>query len=152
MTNIPFLIDPNPTMEKSDMTDPSAFTSADQTELNHTHFANSDESILSGTWECAPCLEDIPAYPVHELMTVVSGKITLTHPDGTEGASEGRRQLLYLERRARCVGNHRNPAQDLYDRDLRASVALMSNVSFAEQTCNSPPAHPCLGSTLRVRG
>ncbi len=84
MTNIPFLIDPNPTMEASDMTDVSAFTSEDHTELNHTHFSTDDESILSGTWECAPCLEDIPAYPVHELMTIVSGKITLTHPDGTK--------------------------------------------------------------------
>ncbi len=84
MTNIPFLIDPAPAMEKSAMTGKEAFTSSDTTELNHTHFATEDESILSGTWECAPCLEDIPAYPVHELMTIVSGKITLTHKDGTK--------------------------------------------------------------------
>ncbi len=84
MTNIPFLIDPNPTMEKSDMAAAEVLTTDDHTELNHTHFATEDESILTGTWECAPCLEDIPAYPVHELMTVVSGKITLTHPDGTK--------------------------------------------------------------------
>lgn len=84
MTNIPFLIDPNPEMEPSDMTGKEAFTGDDQTELNHTHFANDNESILTGTWECAPCLEDIPAYPVHELMTIVSGKITLTHADGTK--------------------------------------------------------------------
>ncbi|QGX99262.1 DUF861 domain-containing protein [Roseovarius faecimaris] len=84
MTNIPFLIDPDPAMEPSDMTAKEAFTGADTTELNHTHFATQDESILTGTWECAPCIEDIPAYPVHELMTIVSGKITLTHPDGTK--------------------------------------------------------------------
>lgn len=84
MTNVPFLMDPNPAMEPSDMTDPGAFTSDDKTELNHTHFNTDDESILTGTWECAPCLEDIPAYPVHEMMTIVSGKITLTHPDGTK--------------------------------------------------------------------
>jgi len=83
MTNIPFLVNPHPQMDVSDMTSPEVFTSADQTELNHTHFSTDDESILSGTWECAPCREDIPAYPVHELMTIVSGKITLTHPDGT---------------------------------------------------------------------
>lgn len=83
MTNIPFLIDPDPSMEPSDMTPKEAFSSDDTSELNHTHFATSDESILTGTWECAPCREDIPAYPVHELMTIVSGKITLTHADGT---------------------------------------------------------------------
>ncbi|MFK7938615.1 MAG: cupin domain-containing protein [Roseovarius sp.] len=84
MSNIPFLMNPDPKMAPSDMTDASAFTSADQTELNHTHFNTDDESILTGTWECAPCIEDIPAYPVHEMMTIVSGKITLTHPDGTK--------------------------------------------------------------------
>lgn len=84
MTNIPFLIDRDPAMQPSEMTSKEAFTGTDTTELNHTHFANEDESILTGTWECAPCLEDIPAYPVHELMTIVSGKITLTHPDGSK--------------------------------------------------------------------
>lgn len=84
MTNIPFLIDPDPEMETSEMTAKACFTGNDKTELIHTHFANEDESILTGTWECAPCVEDIPAYPVHELMTIVSGRITLTHPDGAK--------------------------------------------------------------------
>ena len=84
MSNIPFLLEPDPTagMESSAMTETEAFTSADTTELNHTHFATSDESILTGTWECAPCREDIDAYPVHEMMTVVSGHLRLTHKDG----------------------------------------------------------------------
>lgn len=84
MTNIPFRIDPHPAgIGPSDMTAPEAFTTDDKTELNHTHFATPDEKLLTGTWECAPCREDIPAYPVHELMTIVSGAITLTHADGT---------------------------------------------------------------------
>lgn len=84
MTNVPFLMDPNASMEPSDMTDVSAFTSDDHTEMNHSHFNTDDESILTGTWECAPCVENIPAYAVHEMMTIVSGKITLTHADGTK--------------------------------------------------------------------
>ena len=85
MTNIPFLISPDPAdgMEASNMTEKSAFTTADTTELNHTHFATDDESLLTGTWECAPCREEIDAYPVHEMMYVVSGRLRLTHKDGT---------------------------------------------------------------------
>lgn len=82
MSNIPFRIDPDPKMEKSDMTAEELFTTDDRTELNHTHFATEDQKILTGTWECAPCREDIPAYPVHEMMTIVSGAIRLTHADG----------------------------------------------------------------------
>ncbi|WP_082643582.1 cupin domain-containing protein [Ruegeria denitrificans] len=38
--------------------------------------------MLSGVWECLICREEIDAYPVHEMMTVISGSVTLTHPDG----------------------------------------------------------------------
>jgi uncharacterized cupin superfamily protein len=85
MTNIPFLIDPQPAeMPASPGTDASAFTTDDHTELNHCHHKSSDGKVYSGVWECAPTYEDIPAYPVAELMTIVSGKITLTHKDGTK--------------------------------------------------------------------
>jgi len=69
-------------LQPSDMTDPAAFTTADQTELNDTFFATADESILTGVWECAPSREEIDSYPVHEMMTVISGSVTLTDPDG----------------------------------------------------------------------
>ncbi len=74
--------DPETGMQPSDMTPPEAFTGADKTELNHTSFATPDESILSGVWECAPCKEEIEAYPVHEMMTVLSGSVTLTDAEG----------------------------------------------------------------------
>lgn len=78
-----FRMVPDPTgMAPSTMTPAEAFTSADQTERNLTVFATEDESILAGIWECAPCREEIDAYPVHEMMTVISGSVTLTHPDG----------------------------------------------------------------------
>ena len=69
-------------MEPSTLTAAEAFTTEDRTEINHTAFSTGDEGILSGVWECAPCREEIAAYPVHEMMTVVSGSVTLTHPDG----------------------------------------------------------------------
>ena len=51
-------------------------------ELNHTFFATEDESILSGVWLCAPCKEEIDSYPVHEMMTVLAGSVTVTDAEG----------------------------------------------------------------------
>ncbi len=83
MSEQTFRMVPNPEeMEPSTMTPPEAFTSADQKERNLTVFATEDDSILAGIWECAPCREEIDAYPVHEMMTVISGLVVLTHPDG----------------------------------------------------------------------
>ncbi len=83
MTDRDFRLDPSPAkMEPSQLNVPEVFTTQDQTELNYTHFANKDESVLSGVWECAPCREEIESYPVHEMMTVVSGSLALTHADG----------------------------------------------------------------------
>lgn len=69
-------------MAPSNMTEPEVFTTQDQSELNYTHFSTPDESVLTGVWECAPCREEIESYPVHEMMTVISGSLTLTHADG----------------------------------------------------------------------
>ena len=52
-------------MQPSDLTAPSAVTTADKTELNDTFFATDDDSILTGVWECAPCRAEIDSYPVH---------------------------------------------------------------------------------------
>ena len=70
-------------MVPSNFTNPNDFTTDDKTEVNSTHFATDDESILVGVWESAPCREEIEAYPVHEMMTVLSGSVTLTRPDGS---------------------------------------------------------------------
>ncbi len=74
--------DPAAGMKPSDFTAPDAFSGADRTELNHSFFATADESILSGVWLCAPCREEIDSYPVHEMMTVISGSVTVTGADG----------------------------------------------------------------------
>ena len=74
--------DPVTGMQVSDMAGADTFTSDDHSELNHTFFSTPDESILTGVWECAPCKESYESYPVHEMMTVLSGSLTLTDADG----------------------------------------------------------------------
>lgn len=60
------------------------FTTADTNEINSGFYQNEDESVIAGVWECAPCKEVFDAYPVDEMMTVISGAVTLTSPDGTQ--------------------------------------------------------------------
>lgn len=74
--------DPSAGMQPSSLTPEAAFTGSDKTELIHTFFATADEAITVGVWECAPCREEIDAYPVHEMMTVISGSVTLTDAEG----------------------------------------------------------------------
>ena len=75
--------DPVSGMGPSDLIDPSAFASDDKTELNHLFFKTGDEKVLTGVWQCAPCREEIDAYPVHEMMSVISGSVTITNADGS---------------------------------------------------------------------
>ena len=78
-----FKLDPNPQpMQKSDLVAPECFTSVDQTELIHSYYSSDDDSVSIGVWECAPSREEFEAYPVNELMTLISGSLTLTHADG----------------------------------------------------------------------
>ncbi len=74
--------DPAAGMQPSDFTPPETFTTDDHTEVNHFFFQAADDSILSGVWESAPCKSEIDSYPVHELMNVISGSVTITNADG----------------------------------------------------------------------
>ncbi len=58
------------------------FTTTDKAETISSFFESQDENISVGVWECAPCREEIEAYPVDEMMTVISGSVTLTDSDG----------------------------------------------------------------------
>jgi len=89
-------------MQPSDMTDPSAFTTDDKTELNDTYFATADESILTGVWECAPCREEIDSYPVHEMMTVISGAVKLTDAEGRSDTFRAG-DTFFIPKGTRCV-------------------------------------------------
>ena len=94
--------DPVTGMQPSNLTPLETFTSDDHTELNHTFFAAADESILSGVWECAPCKEEIKSYPVHEMMTVISGSVTLTNADGqSETFTSG--DVYFIPKGTKCT-------------------------------------------------
>lgn len=81
-----FETEPAAGMMPSSFTSAEAFTTDDKTEINHFYFAADDESILTGVWECASCKEIHDPYPVNEMMTVLSGSVTLTSID--DGSSE----------------------------------------------------------------
>ena len=94
--------DPAKGMAPSSFTDPDTFTTADTKETNHTFFQTSDESILTGVWECAPCKEEIESYPVHEMMTVISGSVTLTNEHGdAETFTAG--DTFFVAKGAKCT-------------------------------------------------
>ncbi len=94
--------DPETGMKPSDFTAPDAFVGADRTELNHSFFITPDESILSGVWLCAPCREEIDSYPVHEMMTVISGSVTVTGADGkAETFTAG--DSFFIAKGTKCV-------------------------------------------------
>ena len=94
--------DPATGMQSSNLTSPDAFTSENHTEINHTFFATEDESILSGVWECAPSKEEIDSYPVHEMMTVISGSVTLTNADGqSETFTSG--DVFFIPKGTKCT-------------------------------------------------
>jgi len=84
MTAHTFRLDPGPEgMTPSEFTKQSSFTTEKKTEMNLYAYAAEDETLLSGVWECAPARVEYPdGYPVHEMMHIISGSVTLTHPDG----------------------------------------------------------------------
>ena len=107
--------DPATGMVPSAMVDPDDFTTGDRTELISHHYTTDDESIMAGVWECAPCKEEIDAYPVHEMMTVLDGSVTVTDADGHAHTYDGR-HVLHSQGHALHLGDHEEAAQVLHDR------------------------------------
>lgn len=62
----------------------NCFTSDERDETAIPFYHSEDESVSCGVWECPPCRLDIPAYPVNEMMTIISGALTITNADGVE--------------------------------------------------------------------
>jgi len=73
-----FDANPETAMTPSGFTPQEAYTTDDKTEINHFYHQSEDDSKLAGVWECAPCREEIKAYTVNEMMTVISGSVTVT--------------------------------------------------------------------------
>ena len=94
--------DPSAGMQPSNLVEAGAFTTGDTTEINHTFFATPDESVLAGVWECAPCREEIDSYPVHEMMTVISGSVTVTNADGNADTYTSG-DVFFIPKGTKCV-------------------------------------------------
>ena len=79
-----FLPDGHPErgMEPSNAVPAGAFSTGDHTETRHKVYESPDGSITSGVWECAPFSVDIDAYSVSEMMTILSGSLSLIDADG----------------------------------------------------------------------
>jgi len=97
-----FEINPPEGMQPSEFTQPGAFTTADKTEQNHFYHTTEDESILTGVWECAPTREDITAYPVNEMMTIISGSVTVTTA-GSKPETFTAGDTFFIEKGTECV-------------------------------------------------
>lgn len=109
-------LEANPTvaMTPSEFTDPDAFTTDDKSEINHFYYASDDKSVLVGVWECAPCREDYEAYPVNELMTVISGSVTLTNPDDGRSDTYTAGDTFFVPKGTRCIWENTETLRKYY--------------------------------------
>ena len=41
-------------------------------------------AVGAGVWECPPCKIEIEAYPIEEMMVIISGMLKITNADGVE--------------------------------------------------------------------
>ena len=98
-----FETDPVEGMVPSNFTLPGAFTTDDKTENNHFYFASDDESILSGVWESAPCKEVHDPYSVNEMMTIISGSVTLTSLDDGRSETFTAGDTFFVAKGTRCT-------------------------------------------------
>ena len=60
----------------------ACFTTAATDETTVRFYDAEDGSVAAGIWECPPCQVEIPAYPVNEKMTIISGAVTITNAEG----------------------------------------------------------------------
>jgi uncharacterized cupin superfamily protein len=73
--------DPDPDLQPSRVMPRRSFTTDDTTDLDHSFFAAENGSVQTGVWEGAPARFEIEGYPSHELMSILSGSVTITDLD-----------------------------------------------------------------------
>jgi uncharacterized cupin superfamily protein len=94
--------DPAIGWKPSHITSPENFTSDDHSERDCPYYTNAEETVFAGVWECAPCRADVAAYPVDELMTVISGSVTVTNADGTSETFEAE-DTFFIAKGTKCT-------------------------------------------------
>lgn len=79
-----FKISPNSDGKKepSSLIPKACFTTDETDETTIRFYSSEDGSVSSGIWECPPCKVAIESYPVSEMMTIISGSVTITNSDG----------------------------------------------------------------------
>ena len=101
-----FEVQPDTELTPSKFASRDAFTTEDQTEINHFYHEHAgqtdDQSRLAGVWECAPCREEIKSYPVDEMMTVVAGSVTVTEA-GKPSATFVAGDTFFIAKGTECV-------------------------------------------------
>ena len=90
-------------MLPSSFTATDAFTTEDKSETNHFYHAADDESILTGVWKSAPCKEVHDPYSVNELMTILSGSVTLTDLDDGRSETFTAGDTFFVAKGTRCT-------------------------------------------------
>lgn len=112
MTSNTFKIHPDSAGEKkpSHLIPKSCFTTDQTDETTERFYAAEDGSVAAGVWECSPCRVDIESYPINEMMTIISGSLTITNAEGVEEtfgpgevvfASKGSRMTWHITERLR---------------------------------------------------
>lgn len=87
----------------SSFTASDAFTTTEKKEVNHFYHAADDESVLAGVWECSPCKEVFEAYPVNEMMTVVSGEVKVTDDENGIVETFTAGDTFFIAKGAKCT-------------------------------------------------
>ncbi len=99
-----FKILPDPVGEKktSRLIPKACFTSDDSEETTVRFYDADDGSVASGVWECAPCKLEIDNYPVNEMMTIISGALTMTNADGV-AESFGPGEVVFVPKGSKMI-------------------------------------------------
>ncbi len=83
-TTFKILPDPGADGRPSRLIPRGSFSTDDTQETAWPFHEVDDGSVAAGVWECAPCRMEIESYPVNEMMTIISGALTMTDADGVE--------------------------------------------------------------------
>ena len=86
MTANTFKILPDSATEKapSNLIPKPCFTTDENDETTTPFYQSEGGAVAAGLWECPPCKLEIESYPVNEMMTIISGSLTITNADGVE--------------------------------------------------------------------
>lgn len=94
--------DPKTGLIPSHLVAETDFLTDDKTELIHEFFSAQDSGVTAGVWECAPAREVFDSHPVDEMVTLISGSVTMTSHDGTQQVfSPG--ETFFIAKGTRCV-------------------------------------------------